>query len=65
MDKPFNKKKVESDCPVGSMIAKTMEDNINNLSKLLTKFSAVINATASDSGKSLLIGSDGNVKLST
>lgn len=65
MKRPFNKDKVEKACPVGSMIAETLEEDIKNLSKLLTKFKAVINATGTDVGKSLLIDNNGNVKLST
>lgn len=50
-------------CPVGKFLSES--ELIEKVTALETKLSKVLTATASDSGKSLLIDANGNVKLST
>lgn len=65
MKRLFNKNRVENACVVGSMIAEDFEAMKTKLAAMETKLDKVLKATASDSGKSLLIDASGNVKLST
>lgn len=61
----FIKDRLKKACPVGKMIADDLVAMQTKMAALETKLDKVLKATASDSGKSLLIGADGNVKLST
>lgn len=61
----FNKDKAKEFCPFGEYAGETVQKMEERLAAMETKFKAVMDATASDSGKSLLIDANGKVKLST
>ncbi len=65
MKRLFNPRKIEKACPVGSMTAETLTKLVDSVDALETKLAGVLSATASQSGKALVIGSDGNVKVAT
>lgn len=65
MKRPWNKKRCENASPVGSMVAEPIQTLLDKVDALETKFAAVLAAKSSDSGKTLLIDSNGKVKLST
>lgn len=65
MKRVWNKKRCENASPVGSLVAEPIQELLDKMNTLETKFDAVLKATSTSAGKALVIGSDGNVKVST
>lgn len=61
----WNKNRAEKCCTFGAMSAETIDTMASKIDALEKKLAGVMAAKTTDAGKSLLIGSDGNVKLSS